>query len=68
MPNFETEEDEYEHVNKTKKKLKVGYENKSKEQYSKDCQEMMNLNEDIADLFAGRDADIDIPMRSRPVK
>ena len=59
MPKFESEqEDENEFVAK-KKKLKVV--NLS----TKQVEEMVNLNEDIADLFAGRDNDIVIPVRPR---
>ena len=35
-------------------------------QYLKQVEENLNLNDDIADLFAGRD--IDIPISSKPLK
>ena len=44
--------------------MKVGYEDGQMKQYLKQVEENLNVNDDIADLFAGRD--IDIPVATRP--
>ena len=56
-------EDEYEHV-KEVKKMKVGYEGGNVNQYLKQVEENLDVNDDIADLFAGRDIDIPLPTKT----
>ena len=59
----DSEEDKYEHV-KEVKKMKVGYEDGQVKQYLKQVEENLNVNDDIADLFAERDIDIPIPTKT----
>ena len=46
--------------------MKVGYEDGQMNQYKRQVEENLKLNDDIADLFAGRD--IDIPAVTRPTQ
>ena len=46
--------------------MKVGYEDGQMNQYKRQVEENLKLNDDIADLFAGRD--IDIPVVTRPTQ
>ena len=46
--------------------MKVGYEDGQVKQYLQQVEENLNVNDDIADLFAGRD--IDIPIQTKAAK
>ena len=44
-------EDEYEFVNKNKKKLGIGLNGKSVKQFEQDCEKLVNFNDALAEMF-----------------